>query len=518
MGFVKLSNASMLSSFNLVLEDWAPVRENGTRRRISLAELFSRAHEIQDLDPASPLAWIALFRLLLAISRRALSGPKNRGEWLSLHQLGRFPEAPFTEYLDQWTSKFDLFDQHHPFYQDSSLRGRNAASIAGLIPEAASGNNGTLFDHSSDAVETLLSPSDACLALLVSQTYGPGGLITRDPGEPTSAPGAPLAGKLIFLNQGKNLWETLVLNLVEYNSQRDRPFDANTLLEGGAADRPIWEREAQYAVDRAPYGYCDYLTWPSRRVLLEQRPDGLVSTAVIRSGTGLSKDWNQARWDPFMARRTSNPKKPNILSVQLSDSKALWRDSNALFSGQEADQNLAPRNITQLSSWGVLESEAPVLAIGVCTDKAKFLLWRKELWAIPAGLLVDPSGATFVSELVKTAEERWRSLRGTLRHVAENILPDTRAKAGKDRVADLVDSWSADRPYWSTLGSMFWRYVRRAVTEPHPHVLKDWNRLVSHTKTNALREVANSLGESHRTWRAIAIADPVSSGAATDGG
>jgi CRISPR system Cascade subunit CasA len=251
-----------------------------------------------------------------------------------LHQPGRFPEAPFAEYLHQWQSKFDLFDEHQPFYQDSSLRGRNAVSVACLMPEAASGNNGTLFDHSSDAVETVLSPPDACLALLVNQTFAPGTTISRDPDSKTpSAPSAPLAGKLIFLNQGKTLWETLVLNLVEYDSQGDRPFDANTLSEAGKADRPIWEREPQYSVDRAPSGYCDYLTWPSRRVLLQQRPDGLVSTAVVRSGTGLSKDWNQARWDPFMARRASNPKKPNILSVQLSDSKALWREQHRAFFG-----------------------------------------------------------------------------------------------------------------------------------------------------------------------------------------
>jgi CRISPR type I-E-associated protein CasA/Cse1 len=343
--------------------------------------------------------------------------------------------------------------------------------------------------------------------LLVSQTYGPGGLITRDPGDPPSAPGAPLAGKLIFLNQGRSLWETLVLNLVEYDPKRQLPFDANTLLEEGKSDSTIWERKLQFPVDRAPYGYCDYLTWPSRRVLLQQRSDGLVSGAVVRAGTGLSKTWNQARWDPFMARRPLNPKKPDILSVQLSESKALWRDSTALFAGQEDDQALAPRNITQVSSWEVLQTDVPVLAVGACTDKAKFLLWRKELWSIPSALLVHNSGAAFVSELVQSAEQGDLSLRMILRDMAKNILSNTPAKADKGRVTNLVDSWSADKPYWSTLGSHFWSYVRRAASEPHPSVLQQWNHFVSQTKNHALHQVTASLGESHRTWRAIAIAE-----------
>jgi CRISPR system Cascade subunit CasA len=118
----------VFSPFNLVHEDWAPIRENGTcRRRIGLAELFSRAHEIHDLDCASPLAWVAIFRLLLAISHRALSGPKNKSEWLSLYQLGRFPQALFTDYFNQWAFKFNLFDEQHPLNSIPSTRTRRWA-------------------------------------------------------------------------------------------------------------------------------------------------------------------------------------------------------------------------------------------------------------------------------------------------------------------------------------------------------------------------------------------------------
>jgi CRISPR system Cascade subunit CasA len=490
------------SPFNLIHEDWIPIREGGRRDRIGLEELFSRAPEIEDLDTDSPLAWVGLFRLLLAITHRAFAGPRDFAEWSLLRELGRFPEPPITKYCERWKHKFNLFDKEFPFYQDATLRGRKGATITTLTPEAASGNNGTLFDHSCDGVETILSPSDACLALLVAQTYAVGGRIASDianePGELGSTSGALLAGRLIFPIQGTSLWETLLLNLVLYDPEADRPFDANT-LDPKEADTPVWERTPQQVIERAPYGYIDYLTWPSRRLLLNQLSDGSVSRVIVRSGTGLSKNWDQARWDPFMARRPSDPKKPGSSSVLLSESKALWRDSAALFGAQQDDQKSMPRNLAQLSSWEVLPFDVPVLAVGVCTDQAKFVLWRRELWKIPADLLTHSTGANLVNSMVETAEDGERSLRIRLREIAKNILlPTAPAKADKDRVTNLVKSWSVDRSYWSALGSSFWPYLRRASTDEHGKVLNDWERLVSAAKKNALRDVADSLGESHR--------------------
>jgi CRISPR system Cascade subunit CasA len=69
--------------------------------------------------------------------------------------------------------------------------------------------------------------AQAARALLVHQTFTPGGLLRRF-GVP-SAKGAPLAGAAAFLPTGENLFQTLLLNLVPYSSTEARE------------DAPVWE-------------------------------------------------------------------------------------------------------------------------------------------------------------------------------------------------------------------------------------------------------------------------------------
>ena len=73
------------------------------------------------------------------------------------------------------------------------------------------------------------------------------------------------------LANGENLFETLALNLVIYDSANNKPI----VSVSDGKDIPFWEREqslTQSSIEEKdgtfPLGYLDYLTWQSRRIKL----------------------------------------------------------------------------------------------------------------------------------------------------------------------------------------------------------------------------------------------------------
>ena len=69
---------------------------------------------------------------------------------------------------------------------------------------------------------------------------------------------------VIFFVQNESLFQTLALNLIRYP---DRANDA--VMPCIRLDAPAWEMDDPCKPDRSvPFGYLDYLTWQSRRVLL----------------------------------------------------------------------------------------------------------------------------------------------------------------------------------------------------------------------------------------------------------
>lgn len=70
----------MMPAFNLLDEPWIPVRSlAGEVSEIGLLELFERASQLEGLAETSPPNLVALYRVLLAITHRALT--RALGTW-----------------------------------------------------------------------------------------------------------------------------------------------------------------------------------------------------------------------------------------------------------------------------------------------------------------------------------------------------------------------------------------------------------------------------------------------------
>lgn len=486
------------ADFNLAERPWIPVRtKDGERRTVSLVDVLGSADRYLDLDLPNPQEWISVFRLLLAIIHRSYDGPRDSSAWGAIRDARRFDQR-VADYLDRWKSRFDLFDPGHPFLQQPSLAGKEQHSVSLLFPHRASGNNATLFDHATDEADFGVDPAEAALGLLVTLNFACEGQNTGI----GSAKKAPLAGELQFVVLGNSLFETLLLNAVDYDPQRGIPFDPNTLRHP-EADAPFWEGDATEPGVRFPRGYTDYLTWVSRGILLVPSPKGVQK---VRMGPGwtLDESWNPARWDPFIARRQT--KDGSFFSIKLKEGKACWRDSSAILYHPSGGQVERPKSISQAVERRAGET-LTVAVLGVAVDQAKYLFSRREVWEVPRPLIESAEGGEFVEALIDQTEKTVITLRLQLQSVASHLLSADPPKADKLRASKMVQSWKGEDEYWATVGTRFWHFIMRAGSEPLVDLLDEWIKFLIQTRRTVIARTVEGLPNSRRTWEAVAMAE-----------
>ena len=170
-----------MSKFNLIEEPWIPclMIKSNEIREFGLRDVLLKASEIKEIVDNSPFVTVSLHRLLLAILHRNF-GPKNFDTWKDIWRKGKWDEQTLNAYFAQWKERFNLFDDERPFYQYTKVdkKGGKEAEIAPLsllMQEQASGNNATLFNHSSKAIPQEYSPAVAARYLVARQAFSFGG-------------------------------------------------------------------------------------------------------------------------------------------------------------------------------------------------------------------------------------------------------------------------------------------------------------------------------------------------------
>jgi CRISPR system Cascade subunit CasA len=246
-------------SFNLVDQPWIPCTDlNGRSRTLSLSELMMRAHELIAIHCQNPLTEAAMLRVLLAAIHRAVDGPRTSSDWKALYKTGKFDDR-IPQYLNNWKSRFDLFSPENPFYQTAGLQvidkneNPSPLSVVNIIMGRSSGNNKTLFDHTTDDTRVQVSPAEAANILLTAQMFSLQGLNRKTTnlfGYQQSFLNSVLVNGILIALSGKSLFETLMLNLLVYSDNQPIP---NT-----PADCPVWERADRGETKAViPKGYLD---------------------------------------------------------------------------------------------------------------------------------------------------------------------------------------------------------------------------------------------------------------------
>jgi CRISPR system Cascade subunit CasA len=489
-------------AFNLVEEPFIPVlTSDGRSVELGVRETLFRSHEIREVRGTSPLATIALQRLLLAILHRNF-GPANVPEWEKLWVAGRWGAGVLEAYLVKWRDRFDLFHPEYPFYQTAGFRTKEPSSTSRLAHEQASGNNATLFDHTRDEASQPLTPARAARLVIAQQAYAIGG--------GKSATGytshAPLLQGVVIFPQGATLFETLMLNLIEYNARK--PFPARD-------DAPVWERDAPPRADNTiPNGYLDYLTWQSRALALHAATeDGRTVVRGVSYAQGRKLE-APGLFDPMMAYRKDEKK--GWLALRLSENRELWRDSAALFQVATRDPGKRPECFDWLQACveeGVLRCRQryDFSAFGLCTDQAKVHFWRHDRLPLPLAYLDDVDLLRNLGEALDVAEKGAIVLRGSVRHLAGSFLAPG-GNPDRDRVQKVVESLAPEWLYWSALEVPFRRLMVRLAdeagdTDRLQRAVANWAcETVAPRVNESFEQMAGRLDQSARLLRAVALA------------
>jgi len=280
-----------MPEYNLVREKWITINDGS---QVSLSELFTRADLIRGLG-GTPMEQIAVLRLCVAIVHAALRGPKTKYEWAALFKEGHFAKV-ITDYLSKWESRFNLYDEKYPFMQVSAdfmakiheahkqnetKVSFNKATIGNM--NLVGDNNSTLWTQEYSATPKFVPAPQAAVTLL---TYLNFAVCMRGWANHANS---PIARSAFFTLYGKNLFETIVFNVLHYDAKTDMPI-GNT-----KEDKPYWEKDqkdftipaynltGESGQDRVK-GYLDFLTLPCRAVRLLPDENGNVANVYLKTG------------------------------------------------------------------------------------------------------------------------------------------------------------------------------------------------------------------------------------------
>ncbi len=325
--------------FNLLTEPWIRVRlRDNTVREVSLTEALVSAQDHVDLAGEMPTQNAAVLRLLLAVLFTVFSRVDAKGEphplmqsddalerWKELWQLGRFPERPIRDYLEQWKDRFWLFHPTHPFWQVPTLSNGIAFDGKKLNGERAeSGNKTPLFQNISKTECAVLTYAQAARWLIYQNGYDERGGRPKAGNKPRH--GVGWLGQIGFVAvKGESLYETLLRNMAF-------SMDQDALQE---KQLPCWEREharTEQSVEIVmPKNQAELLTLQSRRILLirsEEMP-GVVGYEVL--GGDYWDSENAFGEQMTLWRRTSKENEKVTYEPQQHEmGKQLWRELPAM--------------------------------------------------------------------------------------------------------------------------------------------------------------------------------------------
>jgi CRISPR system Cascade subunit CasA len=448
----------------------------------------------------------ALHRFLLAVLHRVF-GPSEPDIWVDLWLRGYWDQATLETYFTQWHPRFNLFDPKHPFYQTANPPlSLGLKSVSKLAPEMAAGNNATLFDHTLDTTPLSFSASEVARRLVAAQAFSVGGGQSGIAGKYFSH-GACTKG-ILFLLQGKNLFETLVLNLVLY--------DHYSPIPSSDKDRPAWEMDDPLSPDRhVPLGYLDYLTWQSRLIkLIPVETDGLLKVNQMYFSQGL---WLQALIEsPLHSLRKS--KEAGRFPLTFDEDRVLWRDSAALLNLEQSDKMIEPpaifnwvANFVGDEVEGLLHQDQvyQYVAVGLKTDEknaADVKFYRYERMPLPLILLKKPRLLEILRQALQKAEDADRILYFAGRDMAQWLVsPKDKKKAQRDDWEPLLKHLNLGQRYWGSLEIPFQEFIRHLTDEPEG-AMKQWGTRVIKAARTAFTQGATGLDDPIRGMKATVLA------------
>lgn len=371
-----------MSRFNLLEEPWILVLadDKGLTEEVSLTQLFQNAHRYKQLAGEMQMQNFATLRLLLAVLHTVFSRFDAQGKpypylvlderfkqlqeldeddyeeyqedlfdtWQKLWKRRSFPEI-VVEYLDLWKDRFYLFDDKYPFYQVTNEellkrpikagRGTNPTQIHPKTMNrtiSESGNKTALFAPRYEADENKNRINEAELSRWLILYQGVVG--TGDKAAYKDFTGTNSKGWIYDIGgialRGKNLYETLLLNLALVHPQEEYQL---------AIQRPSWEQTGDEIITKLLSGYqVDnlaelYTNW-SRAMYMD--PETKVDKEFTISTVKLPEINHQDQFLELMTLwryRTQGVNKNSRTPQKHQMTASFWRSFGTIFLDKDAN-------------------------------------------------------------------------------------------------------------------------------------------------------------------------------------
>lgn len=498
-------------TFDLTREAWIPVLNRNLQvSEVSLATLFENPRAFVAIAGENPPVTLALQRFLLALIHRAHRGPKTPEHWAEIRANG---SHAVLQYLEEHREQFDLRHPTQPFMQDPELGEAQAAPVY-VSASWQAANTSTVFSHAHKWRRGKLTPAEAARTLLRLHAVDVPGLKSGHPegGSNRAAVCSALLNSLNVWVLGEDLWETLMLNLTEYDGINSAPFGFKE-----DQDLPAWERPLTRPNERVPKGPVDMLTFLYRRVRLVWKEAHVVGIAVTK-GDSLPKNVNTAIYEwalPTLVDPQAKPGKSSIRPVRASLKRQVWRDAPALVQSarHQSPTKLHHRSpiliewLARLSADGLIANRLRIQVISVVTDpkhQAKPLSWHAQALSLPLCYLNDHELWLRLHDAVELAdryEECLRTSKGSPYYVlgaalkgadqnSESVKPDPK----------ILAAFDDNSRYWSALEAPFLELMSALPESDDPLALEEkWEETLVNTVRSAFEASISGIANRRAT-------------------
>lgn len=465
-----------MSHFNLIDEPWIPVRfPDGSRMELGVRDTLLRAKDIAVIEDPSPLVVASLHRFLLAVLYRALEGPTDIDQAKGWFKSG-LPEDKINAYLEQWRSRFWLFDEKYPFGQNPNVPAKEIEPWTKLTAEHNATTNKVLFDHVDTKAPGVRTYAECARWLTSTMSFSLSGGRGYFP--------SPSVNGLMCIPIGRNLHETLCYCLVDQNRE---------VIKG---DVPLWEREPESLPINSPKrparGNADLYTWPARMTQLNELPSGGV--AYIRFVSGLGFEPSVTFSDPMLAY--TSDKEKGRLAVRFREDRGVWRDFDSLLPGAGGDAPLTIQHSIRLSGRNAKQLPKSILTLGLryTPPNANVDFWRMEKFVFPIALAEVQEIREDIRQLLTLAKDAQESLWQACRAFARDLLSHGERDPDKEDIAKFVEQMPASAIYWSRLEAAFHDTLHHYTLERDADDIRlDWLKTVRAALRDAWEQHAASV-------------------------
>ncbi|MDO5727326.1 MAG: type I-E CRISPR-associated protein Cse1/CasA [Bowdeniella nasicola] len=488
-------------SFNLLHEPWIRVLEtSGTTSEVSLLELFSKTDEFAQLSGDFETQDIAILRLLLAIMHRAMLGPRTLDDWRYIWDNRNESLALVRDYLTHFEDRFDVRHPSQPFFQVADLRTKKGEwnELSALVQDAP--GNAFLTMSRGRGLSTL-TWAQASRWLVACHAYDVSGIHSGAVGDPRVKSGKGYgigtgwAGQLgIIYVVGRNLWETLLLNLI--------PADTlNTAAACADIDRdlPPWEKPQQDQTTAAPDGVepqgpVESYTWQSRRVRLVG--EEYVHAVLVCQGDRIRPQNRQTvepmtAWN-YSAAQSRKEKAVIYMPQKFWPHRVIWSGLSALIpqlagftkavSGDQVPQKLPSDTLTFAKRLrreypDIAHLLGPITTVALAsmtfgTQDAVYDEWVSDQVLLPEAILqASPKITAMVSDGLETTIAVGR----TINHFSANLA----SAAGADPDVATATGRSLEMTYLFEAEGLFRTWLSSASEDGGSALVKLQHRLRS---------------------------------------